>query len=498
MTAWRNSREHDDDPRRHPAGHAAARAVAAAVGADAEPCDRRVPGRAYRAPCVPCPWHQGRHRPAGVERAAGDRADAGGAGGGQGGRDDPRGQHHPVGRGGACLERQRRRAVDADANRRVPDPRHAGPDAASGAGAVVEAERGRQRVDLRAPPRREVPRWPRHGGRRRGRDDGPAVRPEERLQCAVGLPWRAFRGWHAEGRRPDGGVPPRRAERQFPVSGVVGQLQRHHPAGRLLRGLREDLYRHRPVQAGAVHAQRRRQLRAQPGLVGRRRAAGAHRVQLLRRPAAADPGTPGRPGGRDQPGAGAGRAGVAERPRRQADQAALVVAPRGSHQDRRAEIRRQAGAAGHGVDARPARPGRRAVPRRRRARQRVADRAGVSVGRPVGAAAQEGPGPGPQADGRGRGGEGVRGNADAGADAGDAGLRRADPKRGSVDRRQAEPQDRGPEGVLRQRQGGHLGLAGLRDGHDLLRAPRHPERAAGGALAQQRRVECGAFQEPGL
>ena len=50
-------------------------------------------------------------------------------------------------------------------------------------------------------------------------------------------------------RRHHGGVPARRPERQLPVPGQLGQLQRDHPPQDLRRRLGEDVHRHRPVEA---------------------------------------------------------------------------------------------------------------------------------------------------------------------------------------------------------------------------------------------------------
>ena len=79
------------------------------------------------------------------------------------------------------------------------------------------------------------------------------------------------KGGTTQGRRLHGRVPPRRGQRQLPLYGLDRQLQRRHPAGRLCRRLREDHDRHRPVQAGEIHAEGRRLLRAQRRITGARR-----------------------------------------------------------------------------------------------------------------------------------------------------------------------------------------------------------------------------------
>ena len=96
-------------------------------------------------------------------------------------------------------------------------------------------------------------------------------------------------------------VPPRGAERQLPLPGLVRQLQRdHRPQGHRLRQVAEDVHRHRRVQARQLHAERRRLLRRQPQLLGHQAAAGRHAVQVLRQPAADDPRAPGQRRRRDR------------------------------------------------------------------------------------------------------------------------------------------------------------------------------------------------------
>ena len=104
----------------------------------------------------------------------------------------------------------------------------------------------------------------------------------------------------------------------------------------------KNFKRHRSVQAREIHAQGRRQLCPQPGLLGTEGVAGAHGIHLLRRPAATGAGIAGRPGGRDQHPRRARCAGHDQRSGREADQAARRHAPRRAHAHRRAEIRRQA------------------------------------------------------------------------------------------------------------------------------------------------------------
>ena len=59
------------------------------------------------------------------------------------------------------------------------------------------------------------------------------------------------------------------AQRQLPLPGLLGQLQRdHRPQRDRLQQVAEHVHRHRRVQARQLHAERRRDVRAQPRLLG--------------------------------------------------------------------------------------------------------------------------------------------------------------------------------------------------------------------------------------
>ena len=92
----------------------------------------------------------------------------------------------------------------------------------------------------------------------------------------------------AEGGRLHRRIPPRRAEREFPVPVLVRQLQHDHPAEQL-RPLQVgvELHRDGAVQDEELHAQGGRVVRPQRGLLGHEGAPRRHRVHVLRRPAAA-------------------------------------------------------------------------------------------------------------------------------------------------------------------------------------------------------------------
>ena len=124
--------------------------------------------------------------------------------------------------------------------------------------------------------------------------------PKNALQRAVDVHRRADPRRRQEDRLDDGPVHARGAERELPVSGLVGQLQRDHRSQRdRLRQMAEDVRRHGRVQASELHAERRRVVRAQPQLLGQKAAAGGHVVQVLRQPAADDPRAAGQLDRRD-------------------------------------------------------------------------------------------------------------------------------------------------------------------------------------------------------
>ena len=164
------------------------------------------------------------------------------------------------------LARRRHRSRDRRQFRRrhpaLPDGRISGdlrrrPSAAPSAGRKLEAQRRRIGLDLQAAPGRQFPQRQDDDGGRRGRDDRSPRRSEECLQRALGLQRRAVQGRHEEGGRLDRRIPSRRAERQLSLLCLLGQLQHHHPAGGLCRGLREELHRHRALQAGEIHPEGR-------------------------------------------------------------------------------------------------------------------------------------------------------------------------------------------------------------------------------------------------
>ncbi len=77
-----------------------------------------------------------------------------------------------------------------------------------------------------------------------------------------------------EGRLDHGRVPSRGPERQLPVPGLVGQLQRdHRPQGHRFRQVAEQLHGHGSIQVRQLHPERGRHVRAQSGLLGTQAAA---------------------------------------------------------------------------------------------------------------------------------------------------------------------------------------------------------------------------------
>ena len=223
-----------------------------------EPPDRRAPVRPHRPPRVHPPRHRRRHvgpaaRPdrLGVRREPrGDRAQGPGADRHAAARrHDPR--RDPPARRRARPGHGRRpgRAGRARPVRRVPDLVGPRPQGAAAAGRELVADRGRPRLALQDPPGRDVPRRDADGRRGRRLHLQPARGPGRRLERALRLQRRAVQGQHEGGRRHHGGVPARRPERQLPVPGQLGQLQRDHPPEDLRRRLGEDVHRHRPVEA---------------------------------------------------------------------------------------------------------------------------------------------------------------------------------------------------------------------------------------------------------
>ncbi len=105
---------------------------------------------------------------------------------------------------------------------------------------------------------------------------------------------RALEGLGEGDRREHGRVPARRAERQLPLPAELGQLQLAHRPEGPEREVGEDVPRHRPVEDGEVHAELRRLLRPEQGLLGQDADPEARPPggQVLPQGAGPDPGAP--------------------------------------------------------------------------------------------------------------------------------------------------------------------------------------------------------------
>ena len=153
--------------------------------------------------------------------------------------------------------------------------------------------------------------------------------PKNAVKRALDLRGRAQARGRGQGRLRDGRVSSGGSERELPVHHLVGQLQPdHRPEGHRLREVAADIHRNRAVQAAEIHPEPGRRVRRQPRLLGGSAASGGNRVSVLRRPAAADPGTAGRAGRRRQPVHRAGRRGAAEQLELRHHQGQVCQSPR--------------------------------------------------------------------------------------------------------------------------------------------------------------------------
>ena len=148
----------------------------------------------------------------------------------------------------------------------------------------------------------------------------------------------------------------RGAERELPLPRLLGQLQRdHRPQGHRLRHVAEHVHRHRRVQAGELHAERRRDVRAQPQLLGHEAAAVDDPLQVLLEPDADDPGAPGQRRRRDRAVHAGRRGGDPQQLLVQDHQAQVGQPPRAVDAQRHRAVHRRARAPGGGVHAGPRR-----------------------------------------------------------------------------------------------------------------------------------------------
>ncbi len=182
------------------------------------------------------------------------------------------------------------------------------------------------------------------------------------------------------------------AQRQLPVPRLDLQRADRHHAGRLRR--RDDRRRapdrHRSVEARQLQPADRRDLRAQPGLVGRPDPARQHRVHLLRRDRADDHRLPGRPGRRDRPVRRPDGRRAVQRPELHAHRHAGGAPSADLDAGRQAALRQRQGPRGARAHVGPRRAHPAAVPGARRARQRPRHLAGLSVLRLVDPSARRG------------------------------------------------------------------------------------------------------------
>ena len=145
-------------------------------------------------------------------------------------------------------------------------------DARADAGAELEPEQRRLRVDVQAAPGRHLPQRPGDDGRRRGLHASSSCSDPKNASYALSaIGGRAPAERRPEGRRHDGRLPPRGSQRQLPLPRLVRQLQRdHRPQRHRLQQVAEHVRRHRRVQAQELHPERRRRVRRQPVALGRR------------------------------------------------------------------------------------------------------------------------------------------------------------------------------------------------------------------------------------
>ena len=161
-------------------------------------------------------------------------------------------------------------------------------------------------------PGRQVPgRLTAHGGRRH-RDVQPQRGSGRRRERPLGVQGRPQGGQHQGGERwQDRRLLPRRPDRRVPVPLQQHDLPDDHPAVDLQdRPVREGRDDDGRLPARVVHAGRRRQVRPQPGLVGRLDAARRRRRDVLLRRRGGDRGAPRRPDRPDQPGLVLGQSGA--------------------------------------------------------------------------------------------------------------------------------------------------------------------------------------------
>ena len=180
-----------------------------------------------------------------------------------------------------------------------------------------------------------------------------------------------------------GGVPARRPERQLPVPGQLGQLQRDHPpeGPTTATGRRRSSAPARG-SARAVPARRGRQLRPEPRVLGQgagSRSADESEVRFYANEQSRGPRPARQRGRRARPVLGRGRQGAADRPGHPHDRAQGVGPSPGPPAQLDRAVQGQAHAPGDGAARQPARPGRRPARHEVRLRQRQPVRAGVPL-----------------------------------------------------------------------------------------------------------------------
>ena len=159
------------------------------------------------------------------------------------------------------------------------------------------------------------------------------------------------------------------------------------PDGTDFSQVAEDIRGDRRVQAGQLHAATGRDVRAKPQLLGDKTAAVRKPVQVLRRPAADDPGAAGRRRRRDRAVHPRRRDPAAEQLHLQDHQPQVRQSSRAVDAKRPGSVQRCEGPTGRRVLAGPDRDGRGAAQRQRQRCQRLSVRTAVPLHRHDGSAA---------------------------------------------------------------------------------------------------------------
>ena len=360
----------------------------------------------------------------------------------------------------------------------------------------LAAERGRERLDVRHPPGRHLPRRRTAHGRRRRRHDG--VPPRQRVERPLGPHGRPLGRKHPVRRRSHRRVHPGRAERQLPLPGQLRQLQPHHPPEDLHGRLGVDLHRHRSLEAGDVHARRRRHLRQEPGLLGHGPdAARRHeRGQVLRGRAGPRGRAPGRGGRHRLELLRRRRRRPARRPELHHHRAPRLAAPEGAHADGQGAVHGQARAPGDGPRRQPPGAGRRALRGTCRSRQRQPLRARLPLHRSLRTAAGAGPRAGAAAAPGRRARRRPQRQARELAGLRDPRPRGPPPEQLGGDRRHRRAPDHRRRRVLRRLHLRRLALARLAPRDHRLGPPRRAERLPLVGTREQGPLERAPLQEP--